>query len=327
MEVPGAGQQEPGAAAAPGQEIDLSLDDIIQRNQRAQPIRKPWQQRQLKTRNGASGNGRPQFQSWGPPTMPANQVQNGAETFKDEKVENAAHFWSGPDCLGVQPPGRPPPGNVPPHQRPNCGLVPFKHSPLLDTDASWVEAGKTKAQCPSQTGELKLEVTFGWDLKAALKHEKLSANLRGAKNTTHTASGQGWPSSAPALIAEGAGAAVVLQRRNRVRDVIPEAQEARPKAQGPSDAPPRLNLEPPLRTAKEEIRDIVVQEGTFLQGSYFKTILAGPPEDPRFPSMSLDFLFPQQLLSKWLSARTAAEGLVALEEKKPQHLFPGTKDV
>lgn len=45
----------------------------------------------------------------------------------------------------------------------------------------------------------------------------------------------------------------------------------RPKAQGPSDAP-RLTLQPPLRTAKEEIRDIVVQEGTFLQGSYFKTI-------------------------------------------------------
>lgn len=47
---------------------------------------------------------------------------------------------------------------------------------------------------------------------------------------------------------------------------------ARAKAQGPSGAP-RLNLQPPLRTAKEEIRDIVVQEGTFLQGSYFKTIL------------------------------------------------------
>ncbi|KAM3827359.1 UAP56-interacting factor-like [Vipera latastei] len=68
MEVPGVGEQEPEPrAAAPGQEIDLSLDDIIKRNQQAQPNRKPWQ---LKTRNGASGNGRLRFQSCGPPTLP-----------------------------------------------------------------------------------------------------------------------------------------------------------------------------------------------------------------------------------------------------------------
>ncbi|XP_026572445.1 UAP56-interacting factor-like isoform X2 [Pseudonaja textilis] len=77
MEVPGAGQQEPGAAApaaaaaaAPGEEIDLSLDDIIKRHQ-AQPNRKPWQH-QPKTQNQASGSRRPRFQSWGPPSLPGS---------------------------------------------------------------------------------------------------------------------------------------------------------------------------------------------------------------------------------------------------------------
>ncbi|XP_058010563.1 UAP56-interacting factor-like isoform X2 [Ahaetulla prasina] len=71
MEVPGIGQQEPGAAAAPSEEIDLSLDDIIKRNQKAQPNRKPWRH-QLKTRNPAFGSRRPRFQSWGPPTLPGS---------------------------------------------------------------------------------------------------------------------------------------------------------------------------------------------------------------------------------------------------------------
>uniref|UniRef100_A0A8C6YFX9 UAP56-interacting factor n=1 Tax=Naja naja TaxID=35670 RepID=A0A8C6YFX9_NAJNA len=71
MEVPGAGEQEPGAAAAaPSEKIDLSLDDIIKRNQ-AQPNRKPWRH-QLKTQNPPSGNRRPRFQSWGPPSLPGS---------------------------------------------------------------------------------------------------------------------------------------------------------------------------------------------------------------------------------------------------------------
>lgn len=59
------------------------------------------------------------------------------------------------------------------------------------------------------------------------------ASSAGARNTTHTASGPGWPSSAPALIAEGGGAAGALQRRKRVRDVIPEAQEGLEGASSP----------------------------------------------------------------------------------------------
>ncbi|XP_070614449.1 UAP56-interacting factor-like isoform X2 [Erythrolamprus reginae] len=71
METPGAEAQEPGAAAALREEIDLSLDDIIRRNQKAQPKRKPWQH-QLRTWNPASGYRRPRFQRWGPPTLPGS---------------------------------------------------------------------------------------------------------------------------------------------------------------------------------------------------------------------------------------------------------------
>ncbi|KAM6426792.1 UAP56-interacting factor-like [Liasis olivaceus] len=73
MEVPGAAEQEPGAGA-PREEIDLSLDDIIRRNQkgRAQTKRgNPWRRR-LKSRPPASGSGRPRFQSWAPPALPGS---------------------------------------------------------------------------------------------------------------------------------------------------------------------------------------------------------------------------------------------------------------
>ncbi|XP_039210748.1 UAP56-interacting factor-like isoform X1 [Crotalus tigris] len=145
MEVPGAGQQEPGAAAAPGQEIDLSLDDIIQRNQQAQPIRKPWQQRQqLKTRNGASGNRRPQFQSWGPPTMPGG---NSTQESKSKAGVSLGFpkgfrkpFWSrmntpGPRAAG-QMQGRSPLNRPPFAQQDKSGKAPPGRSsdgPPLDS--------------------------------------------------------------------------------------------------------------------------------------------------------------------------------------------------
>ncbi|XP_063169654.1 UAP56-interacting factor-like [Candoia aspera] len=104
MDVPSAGEQEPGAGA-PRENIDLSLDDIIKRNQKGQKQlknRNRWRQ-PLKNRSPAPGNRRPRFPSWVPPALPgSSRFPRGFR--KPQWTQKP--FWSGTSGPGPRAAGQ-----------------------------------------------------------------------------------------------------------------------------------------------------------------------------------------------------------------------------